>query len=90
MDGRDDRNRLLVRVDAGEDARRLDDAGQPLIENLRGQVLEMQVDMILLFPDPATFADFDRFGATDDVTRRQVLLVRRILGMNRSPALFVR
>ena len=38
----------------------LDDAGQALIENVRGQVLEMQVDVILLLADAAALADLDR------------------------------
>ena len=80
MHGRNDRDRLLVRVDAGEGARRLDDAGQALIEHIRGQVLEMQVDVILLLADPAALADLDRLGAADHVARGQILLARRVLG----------
>ena len=57
--GRNDRDRLLVRVDAGKGARRLDDAGQTLLEQIPGQVFEMQMDVILLFADPAAFADLD-------------------------------
>ena len=69
MHGRDDWDRLLVRVDAGKGAGRLDDAGQALIENVRGQVFQMQMDVILLFADPAALADLDRLGTADHVAR---------------------
>ena len=78
MHGRNDRDRLLVRIDAGEGAGRLDDAGQPLVEHIRGQVLQMQVNVILLLADAAALANFDRLGAADHVARGQVLLARRI------------
>src|SRR6478672_11200041 len=39
----------------------------------------MQVDVILLLADPAALADLDRFGPADHVSRRQILLARRIL-----------
>ena len=37
----------LGHVDAGEDGRRLADAGQPLREQLRRQVVQVQVDVVL-------------------------------------------
>ncbi len=80
MDGRDHRDRLLVRIDAGEDASRLDDAGQSLVEDIRCQVLEMQVDVIFLLADAAPLADLDRLGSADHVARGEVLLARRIFG----------
>ena len=58
----------------------LDNAGQALIEHVRRQMLEMQMDVILLLADAAALADFDRLGPTDHVARGQVLLARRILG----------
>ena len=58
-----------MRIDAGEDVGRFDDAGQALIEDLRGQLLEMKVNVILLLAHPAALADLDRFGAADHVAR---------------------
>jgi len=49
-----------VRIDTGEDPRRLDDAGQAFRENIRPQVLQMQEDVILLLADPTALADLDR------------------------------
>jgi hypothetical protein len=40
----------------------------------------MQVDVILLFADPAAFADLDRLGAADHVARGQIHLARRVPG----------
>src|SRR6266403_2077160 len=65
MDGRYHRDRLLVRIDAGEDASRLDDARQSLVEDIRPQMLQMQVDVILLLADPAA-------GALGDQTARAI------------------
>ncbi len=46
---------------------RFDDAGKPLVEDIRRQVFEMQVDVVLLLADAASFADLDRFGAADHI-----------------------
>ncbi len=51
MHGRQHRDRLLGHVDAGEDLRGLGDAGQALVQQLRVEVLEMQVDVVLLRAD---------------------------------------
>jgi len=80
MDGRNYRDRLLVRIDTGEDASRVDDSGQSMVEDIRGQMLKMKMDVILLLADAAAFADLDRFGAADDVAGGKVLLMWRIFG----------
>jgi hypothetical protein len=59
MDGRHHWDRLFVGIDAGKNACCLDDAGQALIEQIRRQLLEMQVDMVLFRADTAPLADFD-------------------------------
>jgi hypothetical protein len=43
------------------------------MQNLGAEMLQMQVDMVLLRPHAAPFADFDGHGAGDNVARRQVL-----------------
>ena len=54
-----------MRIDADEDVRGLDDAGQALIEDVRRQVLDMKVNVVLLLADPAALGDLDRLGAAD-------------------------
>ena len=54
------------------------DARQPLGENLRIEMIEMQEDVVLLRPDAAAFADLDGHGARDDVARGEVLGRRRV------------
>ena len=71
--GRDHRDRLDLHVDAAEDARRLGDAGQPLMQNVVRQVVEMQMDVFLVGADAAAFPDLDGDGARDHVARGEVL-----------------
>src|SRR5258706_10410247 len=71
---------LLMRVDTSENARRLHDTRQTLSEDIRRQVLQMQVDVVLFLADPAPLADLDRLGAADHVARGEILLARRIFG----------
>ena len=59
VDGRQDRDRLLGHVDAGEDARAVGNAGQPLVQHLRIEMVEVQVDVVLVLADAAAFADLD-------------------------------
>src|SRR5437016_7271341 len=58
--GRLNRNRLARDVDAREDARRLRDSRQPLVDHGGAEVLEVQRDVIALGADPAPLADLDR------------------------------
>src|ERR1700719_125901 len=80
MDGRDHRDRLLARIDAGENARRLNDAREARAEDIRRQLLEMQVDVVLLLTDAAALADLDRLGPADHVARGEVLFAGCIFG----------
>ena len=57
--GRQHRNGLLVHIDAGEDARGLGDARQALVDHLGAEVLEMQMDVVLVLADAASFANLD-------------------------------
>ena len=70
------RDRRLGDVDAGEDARGLGNARQPLVDDRGTQVLEVQVDVVVLGAHAAALADLDRHGAADDVARGEVLGVR--------------
>ena len=73
VDGRQDRDRLLGHIDAGEDARALGNARQPLVQHLRIEMVEVQVDVVLVLADAAAFADLHRHRAADDVARGEVL-----------------
>lgn len=48
MDGGQDGDRLLCDVDSGKDHGRLRDAGQPCGQLLGGQVVKLQVHVVLL------------------------------------------
>ena len=63
VDGRDDRQRLAGQVDAREDLRRLGNAGQALVQDLRVDMVEVKEDMVLVLADAAAFADFHRHRA---------------------------
>ena len=76
--GRQHRDRLAGHVDAGEDARALGDAGQPLVQHRRIEMIEVQEDVVLALADAAAFANLDRHRARDDVARGEVLGRRRV------------
>ena len=63
MDRRRDRDRLAGQVDAGEGLRGLGDAGQPLVQDLGVDMVEVKEDMVLVLADAAAFADFHRHRA---------------------------
>src|SRR5690606_14644554 len=76
--GRDDRDRLLGHVDAGEDTRALGDAGQLLVDVVRVEVGQVEVDVVLVLADAAAFADLDGHRAADHVAAGEVLGVGRV------------
>src|SRR5277367_5205233 len=78
MDSWNHRNRVLVCIDASENASCVDDTGKSLVDDLGRQMLQMQIDVILLFADPPPLADLDRFGSADYVARGEVFLARRV------------
>ena len=61
--GRDHRDRLAGDVDAGEDLGALRDARQALVQDLRVEMVEMQVDVILVLADAAAGPDLHRHRA---------------------------
>ena len=52
VDGRQDRDRLLGQIDAGEDAGALGNAGQALVQHLGIEMVEVQVMWSLFLPTP--------------------------------------
>ena len=78
MDGRRDRQRLAGQVDAREHLARFGDPRQPLGEDLRIDMVEVEVDMVLVRADAAALADLDRHRARDDVAAGEVLGARRV------------
>src|SRR5208337_4619162 len=65
-------------IDAGEDARAFRNAGQALVQHLRVEMVEVQINVVLILADAAAFADLDGHRAPDDVARSQVFGVRRV------------
>ncbi len=63
VDRRRDRDRLAGQVDAREGLRGLGDARQPLVQDLRVDMVEVKEDMVLVLADAAAFADFHRHRA---------------------------
>ena len=73
MHGRRDRQRLAGQVDAGEHLARSGDAREALGEDLRVDMVEVKVDMVLEGADAAAFAHLHRHRARDDVATGEVL-----------------
>ena len=73
MNRREDRDRFLGDIDACKDARAFGDAGQALVQDLRVEMVEVKIDVILLLADAAPVADFHGHGARHDIARGQIL-----------------
>ncbi len=73
MHSRNDRDRIGADVDAGENARRFGNTGQPLVQYFRIKMVEVQIDVILELADAAPLANLDGHGAGNDVTRGEIL-----------------
>ena len=61
-------DRLNRGVDAGENFGRFGNTRQTFVQDIRVKMFQMQVDMVVLGPDPTAFADFDGHRAADDIT----------------------
>ena len=59
VNGRQDRDRGLGHIDAGEDFRALGNARQALVQHGGIEVVEVQVDVVLVRAHAAAFADLD-------------------------------
>ena len=73
VDGGQNGNGLLGDIDTREDGGSLGDTREALLEDLGGQMAELQVDMVLLGADTTTLADLNGHGSRDDVTRGKIL-----------------
>ena len=78
VDGGEDGNGLFGDIDTREDSRSLGDTGETLVEDLCGQMAELEVDVVLLGTDTATLADLDGHRTRNDVARRKILRSRRV------------
>ena len=67
MHGRQYRDRFARHVDVGENARGFTDAGQPLVQHCRVEMIEVQEKVILFLANPAAFADFHGHRARDHI-----------------------
>jgi hypothetical protein len=74
MDGGQHRNGLLGNIHASEDCRGLADTGQTLVQDLRRQVAELEVDVIPIWSDTASFADLDESSSERRHREKQDLL----------------
>mmetsp|Transcript_5550 Transcript_5550/g.12773 ORF Transcript_5550/g.12773 Transcript_5550/m.12773 type:complete len:366 (+) Transcript_5550:154-1251(+) len=75
---RQHRDGFLGDVHAGEDRRRLGDAGKTFGKQLRRQVVQVKVDVVLLRTHAAPLADLHRHRSRDDVARREILRRGRV------------
>lgn len=73
MDSGDNGDGFLRDVDAREDLSGLRDTRQALVKNLGGQVIQVEVDVVLLRSDSTTLADLHGHRTGHDITRGQVL-----------------
>eukprot|EP00123_Amoebidium_parasiticum_P009646 comp19618_c0_seq1/m.23132 comp19618_c0_seq1/g.23132 ORF comp19618_c0_seq1/g.23132 comp19618_c0_seq1/m.23132 type:complete len:521 (+) comp19618_c0_seq1:701-2263(+) len=64
---------LLGHINTGKDGGRLGDTGQTLVEDLSGQMVKLQVHVVLHGTDTAALTDFDGGGTGHDVTGGQIL-----------------
>ena len=71
--GRQHRDRLARHIHAGEHPRGFADAGQPLVQDLRAQVLQVQHDVFFVGPAAAPGIDLQRHRARDHVAAGEVL-----------------
>ena len=63
---------MFADVDAGEDGGGFGDAWQTFVENLRGKVAELEIDVVFVRSDAAAFADLHCHGAGDDVAAGEI------------------
>ena len=78
MHGGQYRDGFLGHIDTGKDGSSLTDTGQPFGEEVGGQVVQMQVDVILLGTDAPSLPNFHRHGPTNDVATGQILGTGRV------------
>ena len=72
VNGWQNRDRLFRDVDACEDFRGLGDARQARRQHICAEMLKVQVDVVFLCANAATFADFHRHRAGDNIAGGEV------------------
>ena len=72
VDGGQHGDRFLCHIDTSKDGCGLRDTRKTFVQDLWGEMAELQEDVILLGTDTTTFADFDGHTAGDDITRSQI------------------
>ena len=78
VDSGDDGDGLAPKIDACENLGAFGDAGQAFSQDIRVEMVKMQVDVILVGPHTAPFIDLDGHGAGDDIARGKILCMGRI------------
>jgi hypothetical protein len=78
MYGGQHRNGLLGNIHTSEDSRGLADTGEALMQDLRRQMAELEVDVVLVWSDTASFADLDCHRAGYDIAGSEILRSRGI------------
>ena len=73
VDSGKDGNGLLGDIDTGENGGSLGDTGQTLVEDLRRQVAELKVDVVLVGANTTALADLKGHGAGHDVAGSKIL-----------------
>ena len=73
VDGGEDGDRLFADVDAGEDGGCFGDAWETLVEDLRWEMAELEVDVVFVRTDTTTFSDLHCHGTGDDVSTGKIL-----------------
>lgn len=73
MDCRQDGDGLLSNVDTSENGSSLGDTRQTLMEDLSGQMAELEVDMILVGANTTSLADFKGHGTGDNIAGGKIL-----------------
>ena len=73
VDGRENGDGLLGNIDTGEDGGGLRDTRQTLVEDLSGQVRELEVDVVLVGTDTTALTNLHGHGTGDNVTGGKIL-----------------
>src|SRR5664280_3722722 len=79
-------HRFLRYIDASEDACTLNDARKSLTDHFWFKMVQVQIDMVLLWSNAPSFTNFDVNGAAHHIAARQ-FLSRRCVTLHKALAL---
>jgi hypothetical protein len=71
--GRQDGDRFLGNINAREDSSSFRDTRKTLLENIRREMAELEVDVIFLGTNTTALTNFDGHGARNNITRSKIL-----------------